>query len=173
MLLVAVDPQGCAWQVVSEAAALARDLGESVTLMTAVELPEGVAPEVGKLDITLYRDDLTEIALQPVVKKTEVPFDVQGMRIVLCDDVLYTGRTARAALDALIDLGRPAVIQLACYAELLESTPWGCPERLRMALGSGETYELRVSTDTEGEELLAVACISDAHHGFADLIAPS
>lgn len=74
---------------------------------------EGVTPPVGKLDITLYRDDLTEIALQPVVKKTEVDFDVHGMRIVLCDDVLYTGRTARAALDALIDMGRPAVIQFA------------------------------------------------------------
>ena len=78
---------------------------------------EGVAPLVGKLDITLYRDDLTEIALQPVVRKTEVPFDVHGMRLVLCDDVLYTGRTARAALDALIDMGRPAVIQYAVLVD--------------------------------------------------------
>lgn len=74
---------------------------------------ENVRPQVGKLDITLYRDDLTEIALQPVVKKTEVDFDVSGMRLVLCDDVLYTGRTARAALDALVDMGRPAGIQYA------------------------------------------------------------
>jgi pyrimidine operon attenuation protein/uracil phosphoribosyltransferase len=78
---------------------------------------EGVTPEVGELDITLYRDDLTEIALQPIVKRTEVPFNIQGLRIVLCDDVLYTGRTARAALDALIDLGRPAVIQLAVLVD--------------------------------------------------------
>jgi len=78
---------------------------------------EGVTPEVGKLDITLYRDDLTEIALQPVVKKTEVPFDVHGKRIVLCDDVLFTGRTARAALDALIDMGRPSVIQYAVLVD--------------------------------------------------------
>lgn len=78
---------------------------------------EGTCPEVGKLDITLYRDDLTEIALQPIVKRTEVPFDIQGLRIVLCDDVLYTGRTARAALDALIDLGRPALIQLAVLVD--------------------------------------------------------
>ncbi len=78
---------------------------------------EGITPEVGKLDITLYRDDLTEIALQPVVKKTEVPFDVHGKRIVLCDDVLFTGRTARAALDALIDMGRPAVIQYAVLVD--------------------------------------------------------
>jgi pyrimidine operon attenuation protein / uracil phosphoribosyltransferase len=72
---------------------------------------EKITPPVGKLDITLYRDDLTEIALQPIVKKTEVDFDIQGIRIVLVDDVLYTGRTARAALDALIDMGRPASIQ--------------------------------------------------------------
>ncbi len=78
---------------------------------------EGVTPPVGKLDITLYRDDLTEIALQPVVKKTEVDFDVHGKRIVLVDDVLYTGRTARAALDALIDMGRPAVIQYAVMVD--------------------------------------------------------
>jgi pyrimidine operon attenuation protein/uracil phosphoribosyltransferase len=78
---------------------------------------EGVRPPVGKLDITLYRDDLTEIALQPVVRRTEVDFDIAGMRLVLCDDVLYTGRTARAALDALVDMGRPAVIQYAVLVD--------------------------------------------------------
>jgi len=78
---------------------------------------EGITPAVGKLDITLYRDDLTEIALQPIVKRTEVDFDVHGKRIVLVDDVLYTGRTARAALDALIDMGRPAVIQYAVMVD--------------------------------------------------------
>ena len=77
----------------------------------------GSLPPVGKLDITLYRDDLTEIALQPVVKRTEVDFDVHGLRIVLVDDVLYTGRTARAALDALIDMGRPASIQYAVLVD--------------------------------------------------------
>ena len=78
---------------------------------------EGTRPPVGKLDITLYRDDLTEIALQPIVRRTEVDFDVHGMRIVLCDDVLYTGRTTRAALDALIDMGRPASIQYAVIVD--------------------------------------------------------
>ncbi len=73
----------------------------------------GITPPLGQLDITLYRDDLSEIALQPIVKKSEVPFDVAGKCIVLCDDVLYTGRTIRAALNALIDLGRPNCIQLA------------------------------------------------------------
>ena len=86
-------------------------------LADLIERFEGVRPPTGKLDITLYRDDLTEIALQPIVRKTEVPFDVAGMRIVLCDDVLYTGRTARAALDALVDMGRPKVIQYAVLVD--------------------------------------------------------
>ena len=86
-------------------------------LANLIESFEGVRPLLGKLDITLYRDDLSEIALQPVVKRTEVPFDVHGVRVVLCDDVLYTGRTARAALDALIDMGRPSVIQYAVLVD--------------------------------------------------------
>ncbi|MBW6456140.1 MAG: bifunctional pyr operon transcriptional regulator/uracil phosphoribosyltransferase PyrR [Trueperaceae bacterium] len=86
-------------------------------LAELIERFEGARPLTGKLDITLYRDDLTEIALQPIVRKTEVPFDVTGMRIVLCDDVLYTGRTARAALDALVDMGRPGVIQYAVLVD--------------------------------------------------------
>ena len=68
---------------------------------------------VGILDITLYRDDLTLIAAQPVVHKTEIDFDISDKSVVLVDDVLYTGRTVRAAMDALVDLGRPKSIQLA------------------------------------------------------------
>lgn len=68
---------------------------------------------VGILDITLYRDDLTTIAEQPVVHKTEIDFNIQDKIIILVDDVLYTGRTIRCALDALIDFGRPRNIQLA------------------------------------------------------------
>ena len=86
-------------------------------LAALIEGFEGTAPLLGKLDITLYRDDLSEIALQPVVKKTEVPFEVRGRNIVLCDDVLYTGRTARAALGAITDMGRPAVIQYAVLVD--------------------------------------------------------
>jgi len=68
---------------------------------------------VGVLDITLYRDDLTLVAAQPLVHKTEIGFDITDKNLVLVDDVLYTGRTVRAALDALIDFGRPKSIQLA------------------------------------------------------------
>jgi pyrimidine operon attenuation protein/uracil phosphoribosyltransferase len=78
-----------------------------------IEKIEKIQIPVGILDITLYRDDLTTVAEQPVVHKTEIGFDITGKKIVLVDDVLYTGRTVRCALDALIDFGRPRYIQLA------------------------------------------------------------
>jgi len=78
---------------------------------------EGVDVPLGRLDITLYRDDLSEIAKQPIIRETEVPFDLARRRVILVDDVLYTGRTVRAALDALIDLGRPEGIQLAVLVD--------------------------------------------------------
>lgn len=82
-----------------------------------IEKFEGVSLPVGILDITLYRDDLTTIDHQPVVQKTEVPFSITNKKVILVDDVLYTGRTVRAALDALIDLGRPQAIQLAILVD--------------------------------------------------------
>lgn len=74
---------------------------------------ENVAVPTGSLDITLYRDDLTTMGYNPVIHGTEIDFDITGKHIVLVDDVLYTGRTIRAALDAIIDMGRPNSIQLA------------------------------------------------------------
>ena len=74
---------------------------------------EGKSVAVGILDITLYRDDLTLVSHQPVVHETLIDFDITDKKIVLVDDVLFTGRTIRAALDALIDFGRPSNIQLA------------------------------------------------------------
>ncbi len=82
-----------------------------------IERIEGVRPPVGTLDITLYRDDLSLLSYQPVVRATQIPVDIQGKTIVLTDDVLFTGRTIRAALDALIDMGRPYVIQLAVLVD--------------------------------------------------------
>jgi pyrimidine operon attenuation protein/uracil phosphoribosyltransferase len=72
-----------------------------------VELPRGI------VDITLYRDDLARGEQTPVIRGTDIPFELEGMRIVLVDDVLYTGRTIRAAMDALMDFGRPENVQLA------------------------------------------------------------
>jgi pyrimidine operon attenuation protein / uracil phosphoribosyltransferase len=73
---------------------------------------DGASVPVGTLDITLYRDDL-DMRGAPVIRGTDIPFSIKGKTVVLVDDVLYTGRTIRAALDALIDLGRPGMIQLA------------------------------------------------------------
>ena len=78
---------------------------------------EGVVVPVGALDITFYRDDLSMVAQQPVVKGTAIPFDLNGRTVVLVDDVLYTGRTIRAAMDALIDFGRPQAIRLAVLVD--------------------------------------------------------
>lgn len=74
---------------------------------------EGVRVPAGEIDITLYRDDWTRISHQPLVKATQIPFSVDDALVILVDDVLFTGRTTRAALDALMDFGRPDRIELA------------------------------------------------------------
>ena len=78
---------------------------------------EGAAIPVGALDITFYRDDLSMVAQQPVVKGTELPTAIDAHTVVLVDDVLYTGRTIRAAMDALVDFGRPQAIRLAVLVD--------------------------------------------------------
>lgn len=86
-------------------------------LALEVEKAEGVKIPVGLLDITLYRDDLTTVASSPVLKRTDISFPVETKTIVLCDDVLYTGRTVRAAIDAILDFGRPRRILLAVLVD--------------------------------------------------------
>ncbi|MEN6391733.1 MAG: bifunctional pyr operon transcriptional regulator/uracil phosphoribosyltransferase PyrR [Syntrophomonas sp.] len=86
-------------------------------LADLIEEIEGIRVPVGILDITLYRDDLTTLSAQPQVHRTEVDFKINNLAIVLVDDVLYTGRTVRAAMDALIDLGRPKCIELAVLVD--------------------------------------------------------
>jgi pyrimidine operon attenuation protein/uracil phosphoribosyltransferase len=83
----------------------------------AIREHEGIELAVGALDITFYRDDLSMIAQQPLVKGTDLPFDLNDRTIVLVDDVLYTGRTIRAAMDALVDFGRPQAIRLAVLVD--------------------------------------------------------
>ncbi len=86
-------------------------------LAAKLEQFEGEAVPVGVLDITFYRDDLSLLDEHPVIKGTDVPFLVAGMHVVLVDDVLYTGRTARAGMDAVMDLGRASTIQFAVLVD--------------------------------------------------------
>ena len=86
-------------------------------LAAAIKDIENVELPVGMLDITLYRDDLSTLAYNPIVHGTEIDLDLNGKTVILVDDVLYTGRTVRAALDAVIDMGRPKTIQLAVLVD--------------------------------------------------------
>ena len=92
---------------------LARRIAQALHEISGQDVPTGA------LDITLYRDDLMRLTVgpQPLVRLTEIPFSIDDRRILLVDDVLYTGRTIRAALDALIDFGRPKVIQLVVLVD--------------------------------------------------------
>ena len=86
-------------------------------LVALLEARDGVSVPSGALDITLYRDDLQTVGPRPVVGKTDLDFDIEGRHIVIVDDVLYTGRTVRAALDELADFGRPSRIALAVLVD--------------------------------------------------------
>lgn len=90
---------------------IAQRLKKRIQEIEGVELPDG------ELDITLYRDDLTEDHSEPEIKETNITADIDGKKVILVDDVLYTGRTVRAAMDALIDHGRPSQIQLAVLVD--------------------------------------------------------
>jgi pyrimidine operon attenuation protein/uracil phosphoribosyltransferase len=92
---------------------LTRGVQIAERLIEKIEPIEGRRLPLGMLDITFYRDDVLGSLKKPRVQKTDIPFDIDGKAVVLVDDVLYTGRTVRAALDALMDFGRPARIQLA------------------------------------------------------------
>ncbi len=118
-----------------------------------IEKISGSKVPVGALDITLYRDDLTEASAQPVVHATEIDFDIEGKKIILVDDVLYTGRTIRCALDALADFGRPGQIQLAV---LIDRGHRELPIRAdyvgkNVPTSLKETVEVRLS-ETDGKD---------------------
>ncbi|HXG42008.1 MAG TPA: bifunctional pyr operon transcriptional regulator/uracil phosphoribosyltransferase PyrR [Dehalococcoidia bacterium] len=90
---------------------LARRLADAILQFEGAEVP------VGALDIGLYRDDLPHLGLRPALRPSDIPIDIDGKRVVLVDDVLYTGRSIRAALDALMDFGRPGQVQLAVLVD--------------------------------------------------------
>ncbi|MFA5275650.1 MAG: bifunctional pyr operon transcriptional regulator/uracil phosphoribosyltransferase PyrR [Candidatus Omnitrophota bacterium] len=132
---------------------LAQRLAESIKKIENTDVP------VGALDITLYRDDLTLISQQPVVHKTEIDFDISDKNVILVDDVLYTGRTIRAALDALIDFGRPKLIQLAV---LVDRGHRELPVRAdfvgkNIPTAKNETVEVRLLETDGKDEVIIVA----------------
>lgn len=86
-------------------------------IAAAIAQVEGKAVPVGSVDITFYRDDLSHTSKDPTIRQTDVPFDIQGKTVVLVDDVLYTGRTVRAAMEALMKMGRACRIQLAVLVD--------------------------------------------------------
>ena len=86
-------------------------------LAASIETHEGVRPPVGSLDITFHRDDIARADRQPLLKGTDLPFALESSTLVIVDDVLYTGRTVRAALDALVDFGRPKAVRLAVLVD--------------------------------------------------------
>ncbi|MDD2679431.1 MAG: bifunctional pyr operon transcriptional regulator/uracil phosphoribosyltransferase PyrR [Candidatus Omnitrophica bacterium] len=128
-------------------------------LAACIKNIEGKDVLTGSLDITLYRDDLALASGQPLVRKTEIDFDINAKNLVLVDDVLYTGRTVRAALDALVDFGRPKSIQLAV---LVDRGHRELPVRADYAgknipTAKDETVEVRLK-ETEGiDEVVIVA----------------
>lgn len=127
-------------------------------LVACIKKIENVDVLSGALDITLYRDDLALASGQPLVRKTEIGFDINGKNLVLVDDVLYTGRTVRAALDALIDFGRPKTIQLAV---LVDRGHRELPVRAdfvgkNIPTAKNETVEVRLSELDGDEEVVVV-----------------
>ncbi|MDY4033394.1 MAG: bifunctional pyr operon transcriptional regulator/uracil phosphoribosyltransferase PyrR [Pyramidobacter sp.] len=123
-----------------------------------LRVAEGVKLPLGELDITLYRDDITLLSDQPVVHSTSIPVDVNGRRIILVDDVLYTGRTIRAALEAIGDIGRPACVQLLILIDRGHRELPIQPDYLGKAVptSSQEIVDVRVK-ELDGEDV-AVIC---------------
>jgi pyrimidine operon attenuation protein/uracil phosphoribosyltransferase len=136
-----------------------RTRGVPLALRLASRLGEigGRTPRTGVLDINLYRDDLSLIGDHPVLRKTEISFELDGSRIVLVDDVLFTGRTIRSALNGLMDLGRPDWVQLAVLVDRGHRELPIRPDYVgkNIPTARGESVEVRLhETDGEDEVLL-------------------
>lgn len=122
-------------------------------LAKIIQKVENTRVPVGSLDITLYRDDLQERFWKPVVQKTEIPFSVEDKVIVLVDEVIFTGRTIRAAMDALIDLGRPDAIQLAVLVDRGHREVPIRPDYVGKNIPTSKREEVKVSLkEMDGED---------------------
>ncbi len=131
-------------------------------LAANIESFEGENIPVGALDFRLYRDDLSSLELQPIVKSTDIPVSVDGKAIVLVDDVLYTGRSARSAMDALIDLGRPCSIQLAVLVDRGHREMPIRADYVGKNIPSSRHEEIKVKlVETDGIDEVAIVNIGD------------
>ncbi|NNF56849.1 MAG: bifunctional pyr operon transcriptional regulator/uracil phosphoribosyltransferase PyrR [Rhodothermaceae bacterium] len=137
---------------------LARRLRDKIEAIEGVRLPFGV------LDATLYRDDFRQRLRQPAVQPTDIPFDVYDRRLVLVDDVIYTGRSTRAALDALMDLGRPASVRFLAFIDRgLRELPV-CPDFIGRTVPTAPGEEVRVRlSEIDGED--AVYLVAGSGYG--------
>lgn len=122
-----------------------------------IERIEGTKVPVGSIDITFYRDDLSKAHPQPVVNETDIPFDITGRDVVLVDDVIYTGRTVRAAIDGLFRLGRPSTVQLAVLIDRgLRELPFK-PDYVGKNIPTSHSEMVRVSVESiDGENSVSI-----------------
>ncbi len=126
-------------------------------LATNIKTFEGTNVPVGALDISLYRDDLDSLDLKPMVNGSQIPTDIYGKTVVLVDDVLYTGRSSRAALDALIDYGRPGTIQLAVLVDRGHRELPIRADYIGKNIPSARAEEIRVElTETDGIDQVVI-----------------
>ena len=122
-----------------------------------IEGIEGTRPPLGAVDITLYRDDVFQGLPRPEIGPTELPFELHGVTVVLVDDVLFTGRTVRAALDALMDFGRPRAVQLAVLIDRGRRELPIRPDYVGLAIETGADESVKVQlTETGGEDRVVV-----------------
>lgn len=131
---------------------LAERLKSNIFQLSGKEVLSGI------MDITLYRDDLTSIGPQPLVNKTVIDFNVAGMKIILVDDVFYTGRTMRAALDELMDFGRPALVEIAVLVDRgrRELPIHADYAGMKLETGDNETIQVEIS-ETDGSDGIFLA----------------
>lgn len=140
------EPIPCLVGIRTGGAFLARRLQKLLEEQTGAPVPTGI------IDINLYRDDWTTISHKPIVGKTDLNFSIEDQVIVLVDDVLYTGRTVRAALDALMDFGRPARIELAVLADRGRRELPICPDYAGLVVETASEERINVYLSEQGYE---------------------
>lgn len=136
----------------SRGVTVAQRLKARIQDIEQVSVPQGI------LDITLYRDDVRSGKANPELKKTEIPFSIEEKDVILCDDVLFTGRTIRAAIDALMDFGRPASVQLAVLVDRGHRELPIRPDYVGKNIPTSKTMRIQVSLrEDDGEDMVTLA----------------